>query len=188
MESVPSVKYVIYNAALRFKLSCEHIHRAVAQENRIAEYFREFLERSAHTYAIIIMDYKKIFEPIRYSETSVELCGKRGISWHGSVVLFHREHDEATVGDDLGTIALNHIAENENAQDSWAVLSVVGTVMDRIKQGLPTVTSTWIVTDNSRNYQNHMLPVVAPFLNASYSVLLNELVHSETARGEGFME
>lgn len=73
-------------------------------------------------------------------------------------------------------------------QDSWAVLSILYAVMDRIKKELPTVTSTWIVTENVRNYQNYFLTVAAPFLTASNSVLLNALVHPETAWGKGLVD
>lgn len=122
LESVQSVTSVIDNAATRLELYYGRIHLVVAQENRIADYFWELRGRLARTFTIIIMDYKMKFETIRYREKSVEFYGQRGISWHDSVVILRREHDDATVSDDLGTILLDHIAENYNAQDSWAVL------------------------------------------------------------------
>lgn len=60
--------------------------------------------------------------------------------------------------------------------------------MDRVKQQLPTVSSTWIVIENARNYQNNLLPVAAPFLTSSHSVLLNKLIHPEMARGKGLVD
>lgn len=144
--------------------------------------------KPARSCEIFMMDYKMKFEPIRFWETSVEFYGKRGIQCHGTVVLFRMEDDEKTVGDDLGTLVFDHSVENENSQDSWAVASIPESFMLGVKNVLPAVSSTWIVTDNAHDYQNDILPVITPVLVASHGVSSNGLIHPETARGKGLVD
>lgn len=57
----------------------------------------------------------------------------------------------------------------------------------RIRLDLPNVTSLTIVTYNTRNYQNGLVPVVVPFICHPYGVTLYALIHPESARGKGLV-
>lgn len=57
--------------------------------------------------------------------------------------------------------------------------------MDFVKTFLRAVSSTCIVTENSSNYQNDLLPDIAPVLGASHGVLSFALIHPRTGRGKG---
>lgn len=84
-----SVSDVIEKAAGRITLYMSHLHRAVVQELRIGEYIDEMRRTETESSAVIILDYKMKLQQVRYRETSVELYGKRGMGWHGSVAI-HR--------------------------------------------------------------------------------------------------
>lgn len=111
---VDSVASVVEDAIARLQLYCGNIHRAVAQERRIGDYFIDLRMKPARSCAITIMDDNMKFEPIRFMETSVEFCSKCGILWHRTVVPFWMENEDHTVGDDLGTLVLRNIAEKGN--------------------------------------------------------------------------
>lgn len=101
-----------------------------------SDYFSELRMRPARSCEIVIMGYKMKLEQITFRETSVEFYGKRGISWYETVVLFRREDENNTVGDDFGALVLEHITEKDNAQDSWVVVSNLNAVMHRVKKFL----------------------------------------------------
>lgn len=48
------------------------------------------------------------------------------------------------------------------------MLSIFEAVMARVKVEFPTVLDAWLVKDNARNYQNYLVPVVAPFIAKSH--------------------
>jgi hypothetical protein len=37
---------------------------------------------------VILLDYKMKFEPVYFREKTVDHYGKKGISWHGAMILF----------------------------------------------------------------------------------------------------
>lgn len=54
-------------------------------------------------------------------------------------MLFRREDDDNTVGDDPDKLVLDHIAENDNAENSWEVASILNAVIHRVKNVPPAV-------------------------------------------------
>lgn len=100
------------------------------------------------------MDCKMKLEPIIYRERSLKFFWKSGISWHGTVVLFRREADGYAVGDHLAKLVIDHIPANDSMQDSSAVIYIFDAIVERIALELTPATTSCVVTDNARTYQN----------------------------------
>ena len=77
----------------KFKLFMSHSARCTNQNKAIQkihdDMINECYTRSKSVTALMIGDFKMKFEPLSSRETSIDHCGKRGISWHGFCIQFY---------------------------------------------------------------------------------------------------
>lgn len=98
------------------------------------------------------------------------------MSWNSSVAIPRHEGGQQssgsdtvhTIGKGLSTLGLGHVSANKCTQDCWAVASILDALINRLRLKLPALRTVCIITDIARNFQNDVIPVLAPFLSASH--------------------
>lgn len=88
---------VVDSGVRRLQLYACQLHRIVTQEARIGQYLLILKQLPAENSTNVMMDYKMKLKRIRYFDSSVQFYRKRGISWHGTVVLFNNDRDGMAV-------------------------------------------------------------------------------------------
>lgn len=66
--------------------------------------------------------------------------------------------------------------------------SIMEAVFRRVRKEIPTMKDIWVQTDNARNYQNEIVPVMAPFVAHDHGMVLRGSLHPETARGKSLVD
>ena len=144
---------MISDCTLKVKLYMVHCVRICNQRNRI-----HLLMKTMEPHqALILIDFKMKFEPIYFREKTNQFYGKKGISWHGSVVFSpHNPHEGDPVDKDLKYMDMfyfDHILHDDSTQDSDAVLSIFEALLFRLKNNHSHITNIWIQSDNASCYQ-----------------------------------
>lgn len=91
---------------------------------------------------LITQDWAMKFLPQKYRETQTDWFGKRGISWHVSVVV-RRE-----AGGKLQHQAFVHIVKN-CSQDSNVVAAIMEHILRNLKNEHPEITTAYFRQDNA---------------------------------------
>lgn len=91
---------------------------------------------------LITQDWAMKFLPQKYRETQTDWFGKRGISWHVSVVV-RRE-----TGGKLQHQAFVHIVKN-CSQDSNVVAAIMEHILRNLKNEHPEITTAYFLQDNA---------------------------------------
>ena len=91
--------------------------------------------------ALLCIDWKMKWEPFLNRETTMEHYGKRGVSWNGAYILYYIWLEGKAVEQRM---YLNQILEGDNKQDGLSVLSIVETMIVRIKEDLDCITKLWL--------------------------------------------
>lgn len=172
----------------------------------IDDAYRIMFEHEAETFAVLTIDYKMKYEPKKYREKSYDFYGRRGISWHGTVVTYvpkpteteltrSEGHGQTPRSDGQGGkrpkdiqikhLYYDHICRNTSKQDAYAVLALIELVCRRIKKDKPTIETVVFRSDNAGNYRNKLVPVAAPFIFGKYGIVLHSIVHNEPCNGKG---
>jgi hypothetical protein len=93
--------------------------------------------------AMVVMDFKMKFESIYYREKTTDFYGKKGLSWHKSMLYSRytsaeREEAEESLLEYHITY-FDHILSGESKQDSVAVISYFDAVFRRIVNDFPLI-------------------------------------------------
>lgn len=140
---------------------------------------QEIKRNESQTKVLLLMDFKMKFEPVVYTEKTVDFFGKRGLSWHGVVAIY----SDGTGG--IKHLYIDQIVGNNSKQDKISVLSMYDAALARVKRNIPTVERVFVLSDNARCYQNHLLPIMIHFfITKGHSLSLEILLHSETQDGK----
>ena len=120
-----------------------HIIRSVNQD--VARL--DILNALDDTSVLVVLDWAMKFIPGKYRESQADWFGKRGISWHVTVVM--RRH----AGKTLQTLNLVHVFQR-SSQDSSYVLAIIDDVFKKSKCTMPELKSLSFRQDNAGCYHS----------------------------------
>jgi hypothetical protein len=127
-----SLTFVLSDCSEKAKLFLAHRLRVVNQQVAIAQVIQELrtecLSSNCCSRALVVMDFKMKQEPMYFREKTVEHYGKRGISWHGSMVQHFVYNPEEEEWSDERQY-FDHIVDNDSKQDRESVMSMIEAVM-----------------------------------------------------------
>ncbi|CAH3046708.1 unnamed protein product, partial [Porites lobata] len=109
---------------------------------------QHILEKLDDNSCLVIMDWAMKFLPVQYREHMSVFFGKRGRSWHISAVI-----TRATVERKHEVECFVHIFNN-CTQNSFAVLSIIEDLLQKVKLEYPGVTTAYLRSDNAGCYHN----------------------------------
>jgi hypothetical protein len=183
-------KFMSYQEAIN-AWKC-HLLRAINQD--ICR--QEILGTLANNSVYIHMDWAMKWLPEKYRESQSHFFGKRGLSWHISVVARKNEQSisnpEETIGDDGST-------EDENAysyliivhvfdhcvQDSEAVVAILRDVLTRTKRGDSSIKNAFIRSDNAGCYHSAQTILSLPRISYQTNIQVRRIDFCDPQGGKG---
>lgn len=128
------------------------------------------------------------YTPVRYSETTQQHFGKRGMSWNGFMVLFRKPDHDVDNGEeetnrereDFDHMYYDLMSTGDTTQDYFMVLSGLEAVLNDLKKELPHVTKVVIQSGNARCYQSSSLLYRIVMLNLTSPIKVVRFIHTET--------
>ena len=133
--------------------------------------------RLDETTVLIAQDWAMEFLPTKYRESQSDWFGKRGLSWHISVVA-------RKVDTKLQSQTFVHIIEN-SSQDTSAVVRILEHTLRTVKTKHPEITSAFLCQDNAGCYHNSVLLATCSVLKSKTGVSVCRVYFSDPQGGKG---
>lgn len=167
------VLYTVRSALLAIRSWKCHIIRSSRQDQARLDILELLDEKTL----FIISDWAMKFLPQRYRESQQDWFGKRGISWHISVV-YRRQSGK------LQWQGFVHIIQSCN-QDSPAVVTIMEDVLRALKQEYPEIQKAYLRQDNAGCYHSATTVLSCPIISGSSGVKVAALDFSDPQGGKG---
>jgi len=190
----PSTLKLVDDCSEKARIFLGHRLRTINQQLAIQRLVEEMEEKCLHTKsateAIVTLDYKMKLEPLYFREKTVDHYGKRGISWHGSLVHYFAYDDRDTSSPTAVDTKLyyDHFSKSDTKQDREAVISVLEAVLMRLRKDVPTIKYITLLSDNATCYQNWFLPLIAPYLSVVHGITIKRIIHTDTQDGKSVLD
>lgn len=172
-EELEDLLYIYKQSVEAIKSWKAHQLRSVRQDTARTDCLNLLDESSVH----ITQDWAMKFLPTKYRESQSDWFGKRGISWHLSVVA--RKVDEQ-----LQCQTFVHIIEN-CLQDAPAVVRIMEHTLRTLKSEHPEITSAYFRQDNAGCYHNSLLLVTSNIMEIKTGVSVKRVDFSDPQGGKG---
>ena len=150
-----------------------HILRSTNQDRARLDALEQLDEENI----LVVNDWAMKFLPQRYRESQADWFGKRGISWHISVV--YRRLDGV-----LQWQGFVHIIESCN-QESSSVVKIMQDVLSTIKLDNKEVSGAYLRQDNAGCYHSSSTILSCPLISASTGVKIHRIDFSDPQGGKG---
>lgn len=150
-----------------------HIIRSANQDQARTD----ALQLLDHETVLIVNDWAMKFLPRKYRESQTDWFGKRGVSWHISVV-YRRLNDE------LQWQGYIHIIQS-CSQGSTAVIAIMQDVLKALKTQYPEIKNAYFKQDNAACYHSCETIVSGPTLTKSTGVNVKRIDFSDPQGGKG---
>lgn len=150
-----------------------HQLRTVRQDESRLQILRQLDTDSV----LITQDWAMKFLPRKYRESQSDWFGKRGISWHVSVVV-RRQNDQ------LESQGFVHLIQN-CTQGSSAVVSIMAHVLESLKKQHPEIKKAFFRQDNAGCYHSTATIVSVPEIAKASGVQVAEVCFSDPQGGKG---
>ncbi|CAF4218003.1 unnamed protein product [Rotaria sp. Silwood2] len=157
------------------------------------------------------LDWAMKWNPLSYREGQAAFFGKKGISWHITVVstkpgnndaYVDEEHEMSSDTDDEDTeeqqketmkkIALDHNifvhVFDQVTQDTDAVLSILQDILVKVKTCNPTIESAYIRSDNAGCYHSAQTLLSLPYLSKTTGITIKRFDFSDPQGGKGMSD
>ena len=172
-EELEDLLYIYKQSEEAIKSWKAHQLRSVRQDTARTECLNLLDESSVH----ITQDWAMKFLPTKYRESQSDWFGKRGISWHLSVVA-------RKVNEQLQCQTFVHIIEN-CLQDAPAVVRIMEHTLRTLKSEHPEITSAYFRQDNAGCYHNSLLLVTSNIMEIKTGVSVKRVDFSDPQGGKG---
>lgn len=126
---------------------------------------------------LIINDWAMKFLPQMYRESQTDWFGKRGISWHISVV-YRRVLGE------LQSQGFIHVVQSSN-QGSSAVVTIMQHVLHTLSVEHPNISKAFFRQDNAGCYHSSLTVLACPLIEASTGIKVVGIDFSDPQGGKG---
>lgn len=182
------------SAKSKILLYMGHHMRCYNQGRMVSEVFMQLTSAPPGSAAVLLMDFRERIELIRLKEKVVEMHGRKGMSWHGTVAFLRRAsslelHKESCTSlEELSTCFMNHVVSDDTVQDGLTTSSILEAVLERLRIEYPGLKQVWILSDDSKCYQNVYLPVIAPFIAHKLGIRLRAHIITELAQTKAVVD
>ena len=135
------------------------------------------LERLDETSVLITQDWAMKWLPQKYRETQADWFGKRGLSWHISVVVrrIAEDHQQQT---------FVHIIE-ECSQDASAVVQIIHQILKTLKAEHPEISNAALRQDNAGCYHSVSMLSACRLMGAATGIHVKRVDFSDPQGGKG---
>lgn len=165
--------YIMQSSKLAIRSWQCHIVRSFNQDQARLD----ILDLLDNETVLIVNDWAMKFLPQRYRESQSDWFGKRGISWHMSVV-YRRSHDQ------LQWQGFVHVIQS-CSQDSLSVIAIMQDVLSSIKAEYSDVNRAYFRQDNAGCYHSSATILACPVVSQSTGVQIMRIDFSDPQGGKG---
>jgi hypothetical protein len=185
-QSVDGIHHkLLEDCSHKIKLYQTHRIRVANQRTSI----NTIMDSLTNTQALLVMDFKMKFEAEYYREKTTDFYGKKGSSWHGTMIYSRytdrQKSDSRKELEPHHITYYDHISSSNSKQDWKAVLSYFEATLMRMKQDLPHVNTIYIQSDNARCYKTPGLLFGMFVVCQKHNVKLISFIHSGIQDGKG---
>ena len=132
------------------------------------------------------MDFKMKFEEKHFRESTQLYFGKRGIGWHGCMLIFFIWQNEAPI---CHTIFIDQILSDKNKQDGLTILSLLEAAQLLILKSFPFLSHLILLSDNAVCYHVKEFIIGIGILNCCCGgVPISRYIHTETQDGKSALD
>lgn len=132
----------------------------------------------------MIIDYKQKFEPVEYRESQQNYFGKRGITWHGALLIYQDPENSYQTA----VHYFDQIIDNDSVQDFTSVACCLESALDCIERQFPFIERLTLVSDNAKCYSGAGLLGVVVALSVIKRIKIERLVHTEAGEGKSELD
>ena len=150
-----------------------HQLRSVRQDKARTDILLDLDETSV----LITQDWAMKFLPQKYRESQSDWFGKRGISWHISVVAWKKQGN-------LQSQTMVHIVEN-CSQDSSMVTQIIDHVLHTLKEEHPEITGAYLRQDNAGCYHSAVMIAACNLMKKRTGITIRRVDFSDPQGGKG---
>lgn len=157
------------------------IHAWKAHQLRVLQQDRcriDVLQELNANEVLITQDWAMKFLPHKYRETQTDWFGKRGLSWHISVVV-RRQTDGK-----LYHQAFVHVAQN-CSQDSDIVVAIMEHTLRNLKKEHPEITTAYFRQDNAGCYKSAAMVAACRLMLEATGINVRRVDFSDPQGGKG---
>ena len=172
-DEMDDLRYDFHHAAHEIQAWKAHQLRSVRQDMARTD----ILDRLDDSSVLITQDWAMKFLPQKYRESQSDWFGKRGISWHISVVV-RRKHGV------LQSQSFVHIVENSN-QDSLLVVRIVEHVLRTLKNEHPELLTAFLRQDNAGCYHSSVMLAACSLMSKRTGIAVGRVDFSDPQGGKG---
>ena len=163
VEEREEIEYTIDQSVKNIEIWKAHLLRCINQESASHEVLENIL---------LISDWAMKYLPKKYRESQRDWFGKRGISWHITVLLYWH------ITRQIETLTIVHIFEKCN-QDGPAVVAIFDDVLKQLKTVLPDLSTVYMRQDNAGCYHSALAMLVIHQIAKNNGVKLGRLDFSQ---------
>lgn len=183
-KSVQQAKFFSSEGKDQALFLCQHAHEAIFQwkchqihtvRQDIARL--DAIDRLDEKTCLITSDWVMKFIPQKFRESQSDWFGKRGISWHISVVV-------RRVKGMLQSQSFVHILLSSN-QNSAAVIYLLEHTLRTLKSDQPEITSAYLRSDNAGCYHSAATILAIPAIQSSSKISIVAVNFSDPQGGKG---
>ena len=180
------------DTATKFRLYYGHRARVINQNIAIEAVMTELKDLAVagdESKALLLIDWKMKFEMVSSHETSQEHFGKRGLPWHGAMLIFFRRK-EVEIDGVRSTVAqryhvyLDQIMSGYNKQSALSVICMIEAALDWIHTQFPVIKSVVLQSDNAKCYNSLIVKVGILLLNLTMPIFVERYLHSGIQAGK----
>ena len=166
-------------------------HRIRVANQRVA--IDNILKDLEDNQGYIVMDFKMKFEAMYYREKTTNFYGKKGSSWHGSMVYSRYTAEQITKHGETSQHPLqphhivyyDHISSGDSMQDNGAVASYFEATCIRLRKDFPHINEIYVQTDNARCYKAPELIFALQLIAHSHCLKILCYIHTGIQDGKG---
>lgn len=172
-DELDSLQFTCSHAIQDIKSWKAHQLRSVRQDQARIDILQDLDETSA----LITQDWAMKFLPQKYRESQSDWFGKRGISWHISVIAWKKQGI-------LQSQTMVHIVEHCN-QDSSVVVRIVDHVLRTLKDEHPEITDAYLRQDNAGCYHSAAMIAACNLMKKRTGIQVRRVDFSDPQGGKG---
>ncbi len=136
------------------------------------------------------VDFKMKYTPMMYRESQQNYFGKRGMAWHGSMLIYCDPSlsNEETEEKEKRVHYFDQIIENDTVQDFTSVACCLESAIQCIQRQFPFLKRLILVSDNAKCYSGSGLLGVIVALSITSGIKIERIVHGEAGEGKSELD
>jgi len=179
---VPVVKgLILFSQASRLKQAVQAIHTWKVHQLPVLQQDKcriDVLQEINFSEVLITQDWAMKLLLLKYRETQADWFGKRGLSWHISVIV------RTEMGRKIQHQAFVHIAKN-CSQNSNIVEAIMEHILRDLKNEHPEITTAYFRQNNAGCYKSAAMLAAYPLMQKTTGINVRRVDFSDPLGGKG---